>query len=150
MAHDRYFEDYEVGSVHEFGGATMTEEEIIAFASRFDPQTFHVDPEAARDTDFGGLIASGWHTAGVMMRMMVDHFSSSTCLGSPGIDELRWLVPVRPGDRLRCRLTVTDAARSRGKPDRGVIHQFVEVVNQDDAVVMRMKGMGIYRCRAAG
>lgn len=151
MSPERYFEDYEVGSVYEFGEATMTEESIIAFASQFDPQAFHVDPEAARDTNYGGLIASGWHTAGVMMRMLVDHFVSPVAsLGSPGIDELRWLMPVRPGDRLRCRLTVADTVRSRSKPDRGVIHQHVEVVNQNDDVVMRMKGMGIYRCRTAG
>ena len=146
---DRYFEDYRVGEQVEFGNYRMTEEQIVAFARDFDPQPFHVDKDAARQSVYGGLVASGWHTASAMMRMMVDHFiSTKTSMGSPGIDEIRWLKPVRPGDTLRVRLTVLSAKRSTSKPDRGVINQLLEVVNQNGDVVMVSKGMGMYRCRS--
>jgi len=145
---DRYFEDYRVGEQVEFGSYRMTEEQIVAFARDFDPQPFHVDKDAARQTVYGGLVASGWHTASAMMRMMVDHFiSRKTSMGSPGMDEIRWLKPVRPGDTLRVRLTVLSAKRSTSKPDRGVIDQLVEVINQNGDVVMASKGIGMYRCR---
>lgn len=151
MPSERYLEDYEPGEVFEFGDVVVTEDDIIDFATRYDPQPFHVNPQMARDTIYGGLIASGWQTAGLMMRMLVDHFiSPAASLGSPGIDELRWLKPVRPGDRLRCRTTVTEARRSRSKPDRGLLHTVVEVLNQEDEVVMTVKSMGLYRCRTAG
>ncbi len=146
---DRYFEDYRVGEQVEFGNYRMTEEQIVAFARDFDPQPFHVDKDAARQSVYGGLVASGWHTASAMMRMMVDHFiSTKTSMGSPGMDEIRWLKPVRPGDTLRVRLTVLSAKRSTSKPDRGVINQLLEVVNQNGDVVMVSKGMGMYRCRS--
>lgn len=145
---DRYFEDYRVGEQVEFGSYRMTEEQIIAFARDFDPQPFHVDKDAARQSVYGGLVASGWHTASAMMRMMVDHFiSPKTSMGSPGMDEIRWLKPVRPGDTLRVRVTVLSAKRSTNKPDRGVIDQRVEVINQHGDVVMASKGIGMYRCR---
>ena len=144
---DRYFEDYRAGEVVEFGSVTLSEADIIAFARAYDPQAFHIDPEAARASPYGGLIASAWHTGSLMMRMMVDHFISRHSLGSPGVDELRFLAPVRPGDTLRCRLTILEARRSATKPDRGTIKQKVEVLNQDGIVVFSCVGLGFYRCR---
>jgi acyl dehydratase len=145
---DRCFEDYEVGSVYEFGSIIVDEAEVIDFARRYDPQSFHIDPEAAKKTVFGGLIASGWHTAAMMMRLLVDHYLASVeSIGSPGIDELRWTKPVRPGDELSVRVTVMEANRSRSKPDRGVIQSFIEVVNQNQEVVMTMKAVNLVLCR---
>jgi len=133
----RYLEDYVPGSIYEFGSLTVTEDEIIRFAEQFDPQAFHLDPSLARKSVFGGIIASGWHTAALAMRLLVDHFiSHAAALGSPGSDELRWLKPVRPGDTLSLRVTVLDARRLESKPDRGLVRSFVEVLNQDREVVM--------------
>lgn len=147
-AEDRYFEDYVAGSVHEFGPIQVEEAEVIDFARRFDPQDFHIDPEAAKKTEFGGLIASGWHTAGLMMRLYVDHYlPRAASLGSPGVDELRWVRPVRPGDQLAIRVTITDTRRSRSKPDRGIVHSFIEVINQNSEVVMSMKAVNLMLCR---
>jgi len=147
---ERYFEDYRVGEVLEYGDYLFTEEEIVGFARRYDPQPFHVDKAAAGKSVFGGLIASGWMTGSVMMRMLVENFvSPRSSMGSPGLDELRWLRPVRPGDRLRVRVTVLEARQSQTKPDRGVILLLQEAINQDDEVVMRIKGWGMYRCRPA-
>ncbi len=147
---DRYFEDYLPGSVHQFGSIAVEEEEVLSFARRFDPQDFHADPEAAKGTIFSGLIASGWHTAGMMMRLYVEHYLSKVAsLSSPGVDELRWLRPVRPGDHLSVRVTVTEASRSRSKPDRGLVRSFIEVLNQQGEVVMTMKAMNLLRCRDA-
>jgi len=144
----RYLEDYSPGRVHEFGPIQIEESEIIAFGQRFDPQVFHTDPEGARSTVFGGLIASGWHTASLMMRLFVDHYLSQVAsLGSPGVDELRWTRPVRPGDALTLRVTVTDVKRSRSKPDRGILHSFIEMVNQEGEVVMSMKAVNLLLCR---
>ena len=143
----RYFEDYLVGSVHEYGSITVEEDEIIAFAKRFDPQVFHTDPESAKKTVFGGLIASGWHTAGLMMRLFADHFLSKVAsLGSPGVDELHWNIPVRPGDELSVRVTVLEKRRSQSKPDRGIVNSFIEVLNQKGEVVMSMKAVNIFLC----
>ena len=145
---NRYFEDYLVGSVHEFGSIAVKQDEVIAFAKRFDPQVFHTDPESAKKTIFNGLIASGWHTAGLMMRLFADHFLSKVAsLGSPGVDELRWNKPVRPGDELSVRVSVLEARRSRSKPDRGIVHSFIEVMNQNRDVVMSMKAVNIFFCR---
>jgi acyl dehydratase len=147
---DLYFEDYVPGMVREFGSEPVEEAEIIEFGKRFDPQEFHTDPEAAARGPFGGLIASGWHTAALMMRMFADNYlSKASSLGSPGIDELRWLRPVRPGDTLRVRASVTEAKRSRSKPDRGVVHTVTEVLNQNGEVVMTVKAMTLIRCREA-
>jgi acyl dehydratase len=144
----RYFEDYPAGEVLEVGDHLVTREEIVDFASRYDPQPFHLDDEAARESIYGGLIASGWMTCSVVMRMLVDHFISPvSSMGSPGIDELRWLGPVRPGDRLRVRVTVVDARRSKSRPDRGVIQLRQEAINQHGEVVLTMRGMGMYKCR---
>jgi acyl dehydratase len=146
----RYFEDYQPGSVHEYGTITVDEAEIIAFARKFDPQDFHVDPEAAARGPFGGLIASGWHTASLMMRLLADHYLSRVAsLGSPGIDELRWTQPVRPGDALSIRVTVLDAKRSRSKPDRGIVQTSIEVLNQRGEIVATVKAVNLLRCRSS-
>lgn len=144
----RYFEDYVAGAVHEFGNIAVEESQVIEFARRFDPQIFHTDPEAAKATMFGGLIASGWHTAALMMRLFVDNYlSSNASLGSPGVDELRWLKPVRPGDTLSARATILEANRSRSKPDRGIIRTYIEIMNQDGKVVMTMRALNLLLCR---
>jgi acyl dehydratase len=146
---DRYFEDYVPGTVLEYGEIRVDEAEIIEFARRFDPQAMHVDPVAAAYGRFGGLIASGWHTAAMMMRLLADRFlPRSASLGSPGIDELRWLRPVRPGDVLRVHVAVLEATRSRSRPDRGMVRTLVEVLNQDGDVVVSMKPMNIIACRS--
>ena len=111
---DRYFEDYKKGGVYEFGAVSVREADVISFAEQFDPQVFHTDPAAARKTIYGGLIASGWHTCAIMMRLFVDHYLSHVAsLGSPGVDALQWLQPVRPGDRLSLRVTIIDTRRSK-------------------------------------
>jgi acyl dehydratase len=141
---DRYFEDYVEGDVHRCGSITVEADEIVAFAQRFDPQTFHTDPEAAKSGPFGGLIASGWHTAGLMTRLFMDHYLTHVAsLASPGGDELRWVKPVRPGDILSVRVTVLKAVPSRSKPDRGAVTSFIEVLNQAGDVVMTFKVVNI-------
>lgn len=141
---DRYFEDYVEGSVHRFGVVTVEAHEIVAFAKQFDPQPFHADPEAAKQTPFGGLIASGWHTAALMMRLFVAHYLTRVAsLTSPGIDELRWLKPVRPGDELSIQVTVLRSAPSKSKPDRGAVTSLVEVFNQREEAVMTLKAVNL-------
>jgi acyl dehydratase len=141
---DRYFEDYVEGDVHRFGNIPVEADEVIAFAKRFDPQAFHTDPEVAKQTAFGGLIASGWHTAGLMMRLYVEHYLTHVAsLASPGLDELRWLRPVRPGDSLSVRVTVLKATPSKSKPDRGAVTSFIEVFNQAEETVMTLKCVNI-------
>jgi acyl dehydratase len=150
-ASERYFEDYHVGMVDEFGEVHVSAEEIVEFAQRYDPQAMHIDADSASRGPFGGLIASGWHTAAMIMRLFVEHYLSKVAtLPSPGVDELRWVRPVRPGDRLRVRVTVTDARRSRTKPDRGIVRSLVEVLNQNDEVVMTQRPMNLMRCRNPG
>ena len=145
---DRWLEDFVPGAIYEFSRIEVTESDIIDFARRFDPQPMHVDLEAAARGHFGGLIASGWHTAGLMMRLFVDHFlPGHASLASPGIDELRWMHPVRPGDVLRLRVTVLEATRSRSKPDRGMLRTLIEVLNQNGDVVISLKPMNLLRCR---
>ncbi len=145
---DRYFEDYVTGATHEFGTIAVDEFEMITFARRFDPQPFHTNPEAAKLSAFGGLIASGWYTASLMMRLYVDHYLSHVAsLSSPGVDQLRWLKPVRPSDVLSLRVTVSETKRSRSKPDRGIVHSFIEVLNQHQDVVMTMKAVNLLGCR---
>jgi acyl dehydratase len=141
---DRYFEDYVEGDVHRFGTIAVEADEMIAFAKRFDPQTMHTDLEAAKHTPFGGLIASGWHTAGLVMRLYVEHYLTHLAsLASPGLDELRWLKPVRPGDMLSVSVTVLKTVPSKSKPDRGAVTSFVEVINQTGEVVMTYKVVNI-------
>lgn len=144
----RHFEDYPPGAVVEYGPIEVAEQQIVEFGRCYDPQEFHVDKERAARGPFGGLIASGWHTAALTMRLLVDHYLSRVAsLGSPGIDELRWLAPVRPGDRLSVRITVVEARRSRSKPDRGLVRSAIEVVNDRREVVMTMNAMTLVRCR---
>jgi acyl dehydratase len=146
---DRHFEDFVPGAVVEFGPIEIGEAEVIAFALQFDPQPIHTDPEAARAGPFRGLIASGWHTVSLVMRVLVDNYlARGASLASPGVDELRWLQPVRPGDMLRVRATVVEARRSQSKPDRGLVRTKIEVLNQDERIVMSLTAMNLFRCRA--
>lgn len=145
----RYFEDLVIGDVLETASYTVTEEEIVEFATRFDPQPFHIDKAAAQKSSFGGLIASGWHSASIAMRLMVQARGHAAGLGSPGIDELRWIKPVRPGDTLRVRWTLIEARRSQSKPDRGLTRSKCEMFNQNDELVMTYIGMGFVKCRPA-
>ena len=139
----QYFEDFRPGQTVERGSRTVTEEEIVAFARQWDPQPFHTDPEAARDSVFGGLIASGWHTGAMWMRLYVDsHLGGSASQGSTGVEELRWLAPVRPGDTLTGRLEVLEAVPSERRPDRGTVRIRAEMVNQDGVTVMSMTSRG--------
>ena len=138
----RYFEDFSPGDVFEFGSYTVTEEEIIRFAEQFDPQSFHLDREAAKNSLFGGIVASGMHTLSILMRLTVDGFLCDTNgLGSPGIDEARWLIPVRPDDILSVRMTVLEVIPSKSRPERGVLKLSTDVLNQDGGVVAVQKGM---------
>jgi acyl dehydratase len=147
-AGERYFEDYAPGAVYEYGYASVGEAEIIAFAERFDPQPIHVDARFAGGGPFGGLIASGWHTAGIAMRLIVDHYLSRVAsLASPGVDELRWPTPVRPGDSLRLRTTILQTRRSRSKPDRGLVRTRAELLNQDDEIALSLVAMNLLRLR---
>jgi acyl dehydratase len=144
---ERFFEDYKVGATYVCGSFTMTEAEIIEFASRYDPQAMHVDRELAASGPFGEIIASGWHTTARTMRLVVENFLPHNGLAAPGIDELRWLRPVRPGDTLTLQGTILQARRSRTKPDRGLLHTLLEVLNQRDEVVLSMKPMNFVRLR---
>ena len=139
-----YLDDFKVGQTFDLGPRSVSEAEIIAFARDFDPQPFHVDPVAARQSAYGGIIASGWHTIGLAMRMMVDgYIRNIASMGSPGVDRVRWLRPVRPGDTLKLRGTVREVLPSRSKPDRGVIRTEYEMTNQAGEVVMAMTGLGM-------
>lgn len=147
-ANDRYYEDYETGCTYELGAFSLSEAEIIEFAGRYDPQSFHVDPEAAINTIYGGVIASGWHTGSRTMRLLVEGYISSVAsLGSPGADEIRWPRPLRPGDRLAVRVTVEKKRLSKSKPDRGLVHSLTEVVNQNDELVMILRSVNLVMCR---
>lgn len=135
----RFFEDYVSGRVYELGAITVTEAEIVEFAARFDPQSFHLDPIKAAASQFGGIVASGWHTIGVAMRLLVDHYLTHVAsLGSPGVDEIRWPNPVRPGDTLRIRAAIIETRVSRSKPDRGIVRTRIEALNQKDELVLSM------------
>lgn len=145
---DRHFEDYEVGIAAEYGGYAVTEEAVVDFARAFDPHLMHTDPAAAQDGPFGGLIASGWHTTAIMMRIMVDNYlNERTSLGSPGVDDLRWRLPVRPGDILTARFTVVAARPSASKPDRGLLHTTIELTNQAGELVMSQTMLNLVRRR---
>lgn len=134
-----HWEDFAVGSVATCGPRRVTREEIVAFAAEFDPQPFHLDEEAARTSMLGGLCASGWHTCCLMMRLLADGFlNRTTSMGSPGIDEVRWLLPLRPGDSISLRITVADKRASKSRPDRGFVRLVVEVLNQAGGRVMTL------------
>ncbi len=148
---DRAYEDFVIGEWEDFGSYHVTKDEIIEFASMYDPQVFHLDGEAAKDTMFGALVASGWHTGAMMMRMTVEEqIDQYHGMGSPGMDEIRWIVPVFPNDTLRARSRATDKRPSQSKPDRGVIFIETEVLNQNDVVVMTAKSRVIYMKRGFG
>ena len=145
---DRYFEDYVSGAVHEFGSIAVDEHEVLEFGKRYVPLSYHVDKEAAKKSIYGGVIASGWHTAALMMRLYTENYLSQVAnLGSPGGDELRWDQPVFPGDELSVRATVLEARRSESRPDRGIVRTFIEVLNQKRQVVMSMKMVNFVRLR---
>ena len=145
---ERWFEDYVPGTTAEHGPLRVAEDDVVDFGRRFDPQPFHVDAEAAAAGPFGGLIASGWHTCALMMRLLADEYLSPvSSLGSPGVDELRWVAPVRPGDELTLRTTVAAARLSRSKPDRGMLRTRIELVGTDGDVVLRLLAMNLVSTR---
>jgi acyl dehydratase len=138
-----YFEDFQPGTVFDLGSHTVTKDEIVAFASQFDPQPFHLDEKAAADGPFGGLVASGWHTSAIWMRLWVTEvLNRSAGMGSPGIEELRWLEPVRPNDTLTGRLTVLEATPSERRPGRGTVRTHAELRNQRGETVLTMVARG--------
>lgn len=145
-----YFEDIEIGRQSAFGRYEVTREEVIEFASKYDPQPFHLDDEAAAQTFFGKISASGWHTCAMMMRMMADNMKDNdqAGLGSPGIDELRWLKPVYPGDVLRCESEVLEKTPSQSRPEMGSYRAQATVFNQDDIAVMTFISIGLIRMRS--
>jgi acyl dehydratase len=147
----RYFEDFVElvdGAPIDLGSHVFTSESIVEFARAYDPQLMHTDVEQARTSIYGGLIASGWHTAAAYMRLLVDSIiGGSESLGSPGIDNLRWLKPVRPGDTLQARFTVLEARASRSRPDWGVVRSRGEMVNQSGETVMRLEATNFFARR---
>lgn len=143
-----YWEDMAVGSVHELGSVTPTREQILSFAGQFDPQPFHLDDAAAQASVFGSLCASGWHTCAMAMRLMADNFlCEAASLGSPGLESLKWLKPVYPGDTLRLRHTVLDSRPMGSRPDVGLVRTLWEMHNQRDEKVLHMEGWGMFRRR---
>ena len=144
-----HFEDIEVGHRQSFGRYEVTREEVVAFATNFDPQPFHLSDEAAAQTYFGRLSASGWHTCAMTMRMLVENMSvvEQAGLGSPGVDNLRWVKPVYPGDVLRCETEVVEKRRSRSRPDMGLFKTRCQVFNQDNELVLEMLSNGLIRVR---
>jgi len=144
----RYFEDFQVGQVHELGTYVVSREELLAFARQYDPQPFHLDEEAGRQSIYGSIIASGWHTAAICHRLLVESLlKESASMGSPGLDELRWLLPVKPGDTLSARIEVLATTPSRSKPDRGSLKTRMEVRNQRGEVVMTESATVLFRRR---
>ena len=147
---DRWFEDYHAGEVFEFGPIAVEEAEVLSFARRFDPQAIHIDPERAARGPYHGIIASGWHTLSLMMRLFVDNFLSGVAtLASPGVDEVRWRRPVRPGDRLTLRVSVTETRASRSKPDRGIVLSLLEATNQNGELVSSLQAMNLMLKRSS-
>jgi acyl dehydratase len=144
----KYFEDFPAGTVLDCGAFSFTEDQIVTFARAFDPQPFHIDAAAAHDTIYGGLIASGWHTASQAMRQVVDHaLADAAAMGSPGLSELGWKKPVRPGDRLRVRLTVEEARKSASRPGLGITSQLIEVLNDADEIVLQWRAAVLFATR---
>lgn len=145
----QYFEDIEVGRTSRFGRYEVTRAEVVEFAAKYDPQPFHLDDEAAAATHFGRLSASGWHTCAMTMAMLVENLKANrqAGLGSPGVDNLKWLKPVYPGDTLRCETTVLEKRRSRSRPDMGIFKSHLTVFNQHDEPVMEMVSNGLIRVR---
>jgi acyl dehydratase len=145
-----YWEDFVPGRVLALGSVVVNKDEVIEFATRYDPQPFHVDEAAANASLFGGLIASGWHTCAMVMRLTCDSYLlRAASLGSPGVDSVRWLKPVRPGDTLRAQMTVGETKPSTSKRDRGTIKSQWEVFNQLGELVMTMEGVSMFKRRPA-
>ena len=145
----RYFEDIRPGDAIELGRYEVTRAEILEFARKYDPQPFHLDEDAARDSPFGGLVASGWHTAAIFMRLFVDGIlADSASMGSPGVEGIRWTAPVRPGHVLTARVRVVEASPSETRPDRGTVITESEVTNQDGDVVMTVRARGFFKRRS--
>ncbi|MBU3649952.1 MAG: MaoC family dehydratase [Limnohabitans sp.] len=149
MAELRYYwEDLEIDSVRELGSHTITREEIMDFARQFDPQPFHLDEQAAKESVFGGLCASGWHTCGLAMRLMVTNFlHEAASLGSPGLEDVRWLKPVFPGDTLSLRHAILAKRPMNSRPDVGLVRTRWMMFNQDQAQVLHMEGWAMFRRR---
>ena len=147
----QYFEDIAVGAKSRFGRYEVTREEVIAFAAKYDPQPFHLSDEAAAETHFGRLSASGWQTCAMTMSMVVENLKAhnQAGLGSPGVDELRWLKPVYPGDVLRCETEILDKRASQSRPEMGSYRSRMTVLNQDDVPVMRFISIGLIATRPA-
>lgn len=145
----QYYEDLVVGTKSSFGQYRVIREEVIAFAEKFDPQPFHLSDEAAAQTHFGRLSASGWHTCAMTMAMLVENLKANeqAGLGSPGIDELKWLRPVYPGDTLRCESELVDKRVSASRPEMGIFKSQLTVYNQDDVAVMSYRSNGLIRTR---
>jgi len=151
MSVELYWEDFKVGDSAPIGERVVDKEEVIAFARAYDPQPFHIDETAARESMFKGLIASGWHTVAMTMRMMCDSYlNRSASLGSPGVDNVRWLKPVRPGDTLKGRRVVLETRASQSRPEMGVVKMRWEISNQHDELVMTMEGFGMFQRRTPG
>lgn len=147
----RYWEDFAVGDRESFGRCEVSREEVLAFAQRYDPQPFHLSDEAAATTHFGRVAASGWHTCAMTMAMLVEHMKDveQASLGAAGIDELRWLRPVYPGDVLRCETEILETRASQSRPDMGTVLQRMTVFNQDDTPVLRFTAIALLRRRPA-
>ena len=147
---DRYFEDYVEGSIYELGKIKVNQEEMVEYAKNFDPQDMHIDEAKANAGPFKGLIASGWFTGSVFMRLNAVHYlSNASSMASPGFEDLKWNAPVRPGDLLTGRVTIKEVIRSRSKPDRGVVKTFCEIINQDEVVVMSINAVNMIACRSS-
>jgi acyl dehydratase len=146
----RYWDDYEVGQTFDLGSTSFTADEIVTFARQYDPQSFHVDADAARQSMFGSLIASGWHVTAKLMRLFVDNYvDQRTALGSPGVEEVRWLKPVRPGDTLTAWVECAGKVPSRSRPEMGIVHEQWRATNQKGELVMTLKGTNMVRRRPA-
>lgn len=143
-----YWEDMQAGHVRQLGSITPTREEIIAFATQFDPQPFHLDDEAAKASVFGALCASGWHTCSMAMRLMVTNFTQQAAsLGSPGLENIKWLKPVLPNDTLSLQSTVLETRPMNSRPDVGLVRSLWEMYNQHGDKVLHMEGWGMFRRR---
>jgi acyl dehydratase len=148
----QYYEDLEIGRKQAFGNRPVTLEEVLEFAEKYDPQPFHLSQEEAAKTHFGRISASGWHTGAMVMSMLVENLgvNKQAGLGSPGIDELRWLKPVYPGDVLRCETELLEKRRSQSRPEMGSFRSALRVYNQDDIMVMSSISIGLIRTREPG
>lgn len=143
-----HLEDFQPGQTFDLGSIEVTHDQVVDFAKQFDPQPFHIDIDAGGQSIFGGLIASGWHTCSLMMRLVVDNlFSRTATLGSPGVNQIRWMLPVRPGDTLTASTRVLAVTSSVSKPDRGTVEFHYEVRNQSDQQVLAMQGISMFRRR---